>query len=100
MAVGRRARNVTDETPEPAVEQQEQEWNAAWQRSLLVQSLERARREFGEGAFEAFLRMTVDADSNAQAVAEELGMTTNQVYLAKSRIKKRLRQIRAEIEAI
>ena len=49
------------------------------------------RAEFEERTWEAFWRMTVDGRTAAE-VAAELGMTPGAVYVAKSRVLRRLRE--------
>ena len=49
------------------------------------------RSEFSEQDWQAYYRITVENQAPSD-VAETLGITRNQVYLAKSRIQKRLRE--------
>jgi RNA polymerase sigma-70 factor (ECF subfamily) len=53
-------------------------------------ALDLIRAEFGEKTWLAFWRVSVDRKTPAEAAAE-LGMSTNAVYLAKSRVLRRLR---------
>ncbi|MBN2577934.1 MAG: sigma-70 family RNA polymerase sigma factor, partial [Pirellulales bacterium] len=62
--------------------------SAAW---LSRRVLESIRAEFEPRTWEAFWRTTIDGQSPAH-VAEDLAMTVPAVYMAKSRILRRLRQ--------
>lgn len=67
----------------------EQEVSA--ERGMLYQrALELIQGEYSERDFQAFYRVTVNGVSAAD-VASDMGITVNTVYLAKSRILKRLR---------
>ena len=58
---------------------------------FLRRALELVRAEFENRTWEAFWRTTVDEQSPGQ-VAEELGMSLQAVYKAKSRVLRRLRR--------
>ncbi|MCE9529786.1 MAG: sigma-70 family RNA polymerase sigma factor [Planctomycetes bacterium] len=58
---------------------------------LLRQAVEMVLSEFHEETRKAFLRVVVDQMSPAE-VAEELGISVNSVYLAKSRVRRRLKE--------
>jgi RNA polymerase sigma-70 factor, ECF subfamily len=60
------------------------------QRTLYLRAVEIVRGEFEPKTWEAFWRVVVD-DRAAADVAEELGISRNAVYLAKSRVAQRLR---------
>jgi RNA polymerase sigma-70 factor (ECF subfamily) len=59
---------------------------------LYHRALDLIHAEFSEGNWQAFWGVVVDNRKPAE-VAEELGMTRNAVYLAKSRILRRLREV-------
>ena len=59
--------------------------------SLYQRALELIQGEFQERTWQAFWHVTVDGRTPADAAAE-LGMTVNSVYLAKSRVLRRLRE--------
>lgn len=59
---------------------------------------DRARGEFHEQTWQAFWRTSV-LDEPIAAVADQLGMAVGSVYVARSRIIARLRQLVAECEA-
>ena len=58
---------------------------------IVRRARELVRCEFREDDWQAFLRTAVD-NQPAKSVAEELGKSVASVYLAKSRILKRLRE--------
>jgi RNA polymerase sigma-70 factor (ECF subfamily) len=63
---------------------------------LYRQALDLLRQEFQEATWRAFWRVVVDGQRPA-AVAAELGLTANAVYLAKSRVLRRVRQEYADL---
>jgi RNA polymerase sigma-70 factor, ECF subfamily len=64
--------------------------------SLMRRALESIRSEFAENTWQAFWRSAVESQKTA-VVAEELGMSTNSVRQAKSRVLRRLRLQMGEI---
>jgi RNA polymerase sigma-70 factor (ECF subfamily) len=60
------------------------------------QALDLLRREFEERTWQAFWRVAI-SDQAADDVAVELGITINAVYLAKSRVLRRLREEFADL---
>ncbi|MBN2580033.1 MAG: sigma-70 family RNA polymerase sigma factor [Pirellulales bacterium] len=58
---------------------------------VVQQALQRVQCEFEERTYQAFWRVTVEEQTPA-AVAEDLGMTLQAVYKAKSRVLNRLRR--------
>ena len=63
----------------------------AGERALYLQAIEMIRGEFEPRTWEAFWRVTIDGRGPAE-VAAQLGVTPNAVYLARSRILRRLRE--------
>ena len=59
--------------------------------AIVRRACELVRSEFREDDWQAFLRTAIDKQP-AKSVAEELGKSVASVYLAKSRILKRLRE--------
>ena len=59
---------------------------------VLRRAVELVRSEFEDRSWQAFWRVTVEGRAVAD-VATELGMTANAVYLARSRILRRLRDV-------
>ncbi|MBT6155195.1 MAG: sigma-70 family RNA polymerase sigma factor [Planctomycetaceae bacterium] len=61
-----------------------------YQRSLVHRALELMQREFEPNTWQACWKHVVSGDS-ASVIAQQLGMTRNAVYVAKSRVLRRLR---------
>jgi RNA polymerase sigma factor (sigma-70 family) len=76
----------------------EASWDLSWGRSVLEQSLARVRQEVDPQTFRAF-EMVALKDIAPAAVAAELGMTRNAVFLAKHRVVKRIRALKDAFES-
>lgn len=63
---------------------------------LCARAVELIRPEFEAGTWQAFWRVVIE-DHSPGEVAKELAMSVNAVYLAKSRVLRRLRQEFADI---
>ena len=74
-----------------------QSWDRGWRQMVLERSLQQVRRETDKKVFEAF-ELYALMEKDAEEVAEQLGISTNAVYIAKSRILTRLRQLQKEFE--
>lgn len=61
---------------------------------LIRRAIELVRTEFEPRSWDAFWRVTIEGHA-AGDVAQELGMTTNAVYIARSRILRRFRDLLA-----
>jgi RNA polymerase sigma-70 factor (ECF subfamily) len=59
--------------------------------------LELIQAEFEERTWKAALRLLAE-DTSAKDVAAELGMSVNSVYLAKSRVLRRVREELGDVE--
>jgi|SRR5262245_56142030 len=59
---------------------------------VLRRAMEFVRTEFEQRSWDAFWRVTIEGRA-ANDVAQELGMTTNAIYVARSRILRRLREL-------
>jgi RNA polymerase sigma-70 factor (ECF subfamily) len=70
----------------------ERQWEEEWRQAIYQQCMVEVRRQFNAQTVEAFELFAKDGLS-AQEVAEQLGMTTNAVYLAKQHILKRIREL-------
>ena len=70
----------------------------AWQEFLLEKALEELRETMDSLKFMAF-EMHVIQGCDAKTVAERLGMTTNEVYLTRTRTIKAMRDIIARLES-
>jgi RNA polymerase sigma-70 factor (ECF subfamily) len=66
-------------------------WDEEHDRYVLGCLLDLVEEEFEPATLQAFRRLTLDGVSGA-AAAEELGLTVPAVYMAKSRVLKRIRQ--------
>ncbi len=74
------------------------EFDEEYRNELFERAAERVRGEFRESTWQAFWRTCVLHESVAD-VAESLGMTTGNIYVARSRIIARMRQIVEQCEA-
>lgn len=72
-------------------------WEADYEHRLLAWAAERVQTEVQPTTWQAFQRTAIDRVSG-EAVAAELGMTIAAVYLAKSRVMKRLRELVREVD--
>lgn len=66
-------------------------WERHWMQTHLLYCLAGVRDDFGAHTIRAF-EMYVFEERSVAEICEALGMTANQVYVAKSRIMKRLRE--------
>jgi RNA polymerase sigma-70 factor (ECF subfamily) len=73
-----------------------QRWDREHDELLLARALELIRPEFKETTWEAFHRVARQGEK-ADAVAGELGLSVNAVFIAKSRVMVRLRE---EVEGL
>ncbi len=71
------------------------DWEAEWRQYHLRSAMQRVRAEFRASDLLAFQLLT-QGGRNAQAVAQELGISVDSAYQSKSRILKRLRELVAE----
>jgi RNA polymerase sigma-70 factor (ECF subfamily) len=70
----------------------EAEWEAQWQRRVFDWACEQVRLGVTEATWQAFWRTAVEEQSGAQ-VAADLGLSTTAVYIARSRVLARLKQL-------
>jgi len=73
------------------------EWEAEWRRMVINRSLKQVRREMDGKVFRAF-ELYALGDEPVEQVGAELGMSRNAVYIAKSRVLSRLRELKGEFE--
>lgn len=92
-AGGSDAHRKLTQLPDPVEADDEQVETGA----IAHRALQLIRLEFSEQTWQAFWRVAVD-DQPAAEVAEELGMTRNAVYKAKSRVIQRLREQLGDIQ--
>lgn len=69
-------------------------WDAEHDRHVTHFLLSRVKHEFREATWQAFERCALK-DEDAETVAAELKISANAVYIAKSRVLKRLREVGA-----
>jgi RNA polymerase sigma-70 factor (ECF subfamily) len=81
------------ESPDGGLEEQ---WDRDHDRHVLQHLLREAESTFGAATLHAFRRLALDGAS-AEGVAAETGLTVAAVYLAKSRVLRRLRADAAEL---
>jgi RNA polymerase sigma factor (sigma-70 family) len=82
----------TNAEQEPVVAPDEEDtWNHEWHQQLLHWSMQKVRDEFGPSTWTAFIRTAIEGKP-VDEVSRELGMTSGSVYVAKSRILKRLKE--------
>jgi RNA polymerase sigma factor (sigma-70 family) len=93
--------NQSDQTDffarQPADDQLEQLWEQEWREATLRHCLEQVRTEFDPKTFQAFL-LFAQQGLSAQKVAEQLGVTSNAVFISKHRVLKRIRELLPEME--
>lgn len=89
-AGGAEVQNLLDQLADPN-SGLTQAWDLEHDRFVTQQLLARLRSEFEPATWRAFERVALDGATAAE-VAKELNLTTNAVFIAKSRILARLRQ--------
>lgn len=75
-----------------AEEDDRTQWDLEYERRLFDWAAEKSRPEFQDTTWKAFW-MTAVENKSASATAETLDLTVGAVYVAKSRVTARLRQI-------
>jgi len=87
------ARDIEDEThaaeTDPAIEDA---WETEWRQYHLRQAMKTIEAEFRGTDRRAFHRYAIQGE-DANETASSLGLSVDQIYQAKSRITKRLRQL-------
>jgi RNA polymerase sigma factor (sigma-70 family) len=73
------------------------DWDEEYQRNLFQLAAEQVQREFESSTWNAFWKAAVE-NVPASEVASQLSLSTGAVYIAKSRVIKRMRQRVAELE--
>ena len=72
-------------------------WQAEWRQMVLTNCLEQAKKEFDSRIFKAFEMYALEQKA-IDEVARNLEMSKNAVYIAKSRVLSRLRQLEQQFE--
>jgi len=88
--------SMLEQIPDPNSPDPPDPWREEWRGSLLKQALERTKAHVDPKTFRAFVLCAFEGRRPAQ-VACALGMSTNSVYVAKSRM---LRQLKREVAAL
>jgi RNA polymerase sigma-70 factor (ECF subfamily) len=76
----------------PAVEDVEAEWEAEWEHRVFAWACEQVRRDVADTTWQAFWRTAVDGQPGKR-VAADLGLSVAAVYLARSRVVARLKEL-------
>jgi RNA polymerase sigma-70 factor (ECF subfamily) len=76
----------------PAPDTAQAEWDAEWEQRLFTWACEQARRDVSAASWQAFWRTAVDGQPTRE-VAAGLGLSVAAVYLARSRIVARLKEL-------
>lgn len=71
-------------------------WDAEWRRHLLDRAVGRVKGQVSEVQWEAFWRTAV-LELDPAEVGSELGMSRSAVYMARSRISARMREVLREL---
>jgi RNA polymerase sigma-70 factor (ECF subfamily) len=87
---GHSANQLLEQHPEP--EASETAWDAEWEQRLFAWACAEVQRTVNPTTWQAFWMTAVDAQPGKQ-VAANLGMTVAAVYLARSRVFARLREL-------
>lgn len=80
-----------------AAEEEDASWEADYEQRLLAWAAERVKEEVQPATWRAFERTALE-QASGETVAAELGISIGAVYLAKSRVMKRLRELVREID--
>jgi RNA polymerase sigma factor (sigma-70 family) len=75
----------------------EERWLREYQANLVCWAAGQIQRDFKPQTWQAFWRTAIDGEP-AQMVASELGLSLNALYIARSRVTNRLRQMLQSIE--
>ncbi|TWU44752.1 RNA polymerase sigma factor [Rubripirellula tenax] len=94
-AVHQMLEQVADPAGDPADD--EEHWNQQHQQRLMQWASEKVQAEVTPATWQAF-ELTSIANQKAQTVAETLGLSVGAVYIAKSRVIKRIRELIQSIE--
>ncbi|MEN6577037.1 MAG: sigma-70 family RNA polymerase sigma factor [Phycisphaerales bacterium] len=75
----------------------EQSWETEWRQMVLDECIGQARREFDPKVFDAFEQYAL-AGVAIHEVCQRLNMSRNAVYVAKSKVLSRLRELQRQFE--
>ena len=85
-----RVRRLLEE--QPASENEQADWDQKVKRRIFACAVERVRPEFKPTTWHGFWKTAIEHHQAAE-VAAELGMSVGAVYIAKSRVLKRLKEV-------
>jgi RNA polymerase sigma-70 factor (ECF subfamily) len=72
-------------------------WEAEYQQTLLHWAAERVQKDVQASTWQAFWRTAVEG-ARPEEVADALGLSVGAVYIAKSRVIKRIRELIDSLE--
>jgi RNA polymerase sigma-70 factor (ECF subfamily) len=72
-------------------------WEIQWQQMVLKRCMEQVRQEFDPKVFSAFRHYAIDQFS-IEEVCQRFDMSRNAVYISKSRILSRMRELKKQFE--
>ena len=87
---------ILEGVPDP--EGPDEFWEEEWERHVLTICKAQTRQELGDQCFEAFEQYAIKGRP-VEDVARELNLTRNAIYISKSRILARMREIRETLES-
>ena len=71
-------------------------WERHWWSAHLRYCAERVKHHFAESTYAAFVGYAIE-EQPAAAIAEQLGLSVNKVYVAKHRVLERIRELMLEL---
>jgi RNA polymerase sigma-70 factor (ECF subfamily) len=74
------------------IEEVENAWEEEWQRQVFVWACEQVRQDVADSTWQAFWRTAIDGEPG-KLVAADLGTSVAAVYLARSRVVARLKEL-------
>ena len=74
-------------------------WDTSWERAVIEHCLQQVRLEVEPRTTRAFELFAIEGRP-AAAVADELGMSRNAVFIAKHRVMKRILELREQMESV
>jgi RNA polymerase sigma-70 factor (ECF subfamily) len=90
------ARTGDFERPQEREPLPDEEWERIWLEEHLKYCMNLVRKQVAPQTFEAFYRVAIE-DWPVERTCQELGMTANQVYVAKSRMTRRLQALMRDL---
>jgi RNA polymerase sigma-70 factor (ECF subfamily) len=91
------AQELLEQCPAPA--EADGAWEAEWQRRLFAWACAQGRRGVTDATWQAFWRTAVDGQP-VKRVAGDLGLSAGAVYLARSRVVARLKQLVQSVQEL